>query len=260
MAVKQMKIKVLAADDEYWIRENMKTIIDWEAHSFNFLEPAEDGEYALTVVRKERPDILITDISMPFLCGTDLIKTVCEELPETVCIALSGYSDFEFVRGALVAGAIDYLLKPVSAEDLLGVLEIAVTQLSSHDSLQTDGKTKKCRGGVKEIASQVKDYVDANYAEDISLSSLSKKFHVVDSYLSKMFKDVVGENLMLYISRVRIRRATELIRQGNMRLTEIADLVGYGDYAYFNRVFRKITGMGPREYREIQNTECRKNH
>jgi two-component system response regulator YesN len=256
MAVKQIMIKVLAADDEYWIRENMKTIIDWEAHSFNFLNPAQDGEQALSIVRKERPDILITDISMPFIYGTDLIKVVCEEFPETVCIALSGYSDFEFVRGALVAGAIDYLLKPISAEDLSGVLEIAVAQLSAHDILQANNKTlKKYRGSVKEIVSQVKAYVDVNYAEDISLNSLSKQFHVVDSYLSKMFKDTVGENLMLYISRVRIRRATELIRRGNVSLTEIAGLVGYGDYAYFNRVFRKITGMGPREYKEMQNVD-----
>ena len=242
--------RVLAADDEYWIRENMKTLIDWEANSFNFLEPAEDGENALSIVRSERPDILITDINMPFISGTDLIKIVNEEFPETVCIALSGYSDYDFVRGALVAGAIDYLLKPISANDLIEVLTTAVKHMPADspdiDDAQTSGRQS---GSVKETVMQVKEYIDLNFAEDLSLSMLSKQFHVDDSYLSKMFKSIVGENLMLYISRKRVERATDLISQGKLSLTEIASLVGYGDYAYFNRVFRKITGKSPREYK-----------
>jgi len=245
-------VKVLAADDEYWIRENMKTLVDWEANSFSFLEPAEDGEQALFKVRHERPDILITDINMPFINGTELIKKVCDEFPGTVCIALSGYSDYEFVRGALVAGAIDYLLKPISADNLLTVLATALKHLPSDAAIRDDNQNSvKKSSGVKEIVMQVKDYIDLHFAEDLSLRSLSKQFHVDDSYLSKMFKALVDENLMLYISRKRVERAIELICQGEYNLTEIAGLVGYGDYAYFNRVFRKLTGMGPREYRAV---------
>jgi two-component system response regulator YesN len=248
-----MMIKVLAVDDEYWIRENLKTIINWEANSFHFLEPAEDGEQALAVVYKENPDILITDISMPFMYGTDLIKEVCNQFPKIICIALSGYSEFEFVRGALVAGAIDYLLKPISKEDLLEVLKIAVSQISAQSTEATINRIPSGqRGSVKETVSQIKNHIDMNYSDDLSLSSLSKQFHVVDSYLSKMFKDIVGENLMLYISRVRIEQAVELIRQGRFSLTEISGLVGYDDYAYFNRVFRKITGMSPREFKGVK--------
>ena len=247
--------KVLAADDEYWIRENMKTLIDWEALSCSFLEPAENGEHALSIVREKHPDILITDINMPFINGTDLIKKVCEEFPGTVCIALSGYSDYEFVRGALLAGAIDYLLKPISADDLLEVLTTAKTQMPEESTEKDKSQiTGRQSGGVKETVMHVKEFIDINFAEDLSLSSLSKQFHVDDSYLSKMFKQITGENLMLYISRKRVEHATELINRGDLSLTEIASLVGYGDYAYFNRVFRKITGKSPREYK-FENTD-----
>jgi len=244
MTVNRNLIKVLIADDEYWIRENMRTLIDWSDHSFSFLEPAEDGEQALAEIRRERPNILITDISMPFLSGAELIKTVNDEFPDTVCIVLSGYSEYEFVRDAMVAGAIDYLLKPLNANDLLNVLAKAVDRLTSL------GVIRRRSGSVRETVTQVKEYIDANCTDDLSLRSLSKQFHVDDSYLSKMFKHIVGENLMIYISRKRVDRAIELIRQGNLSLTEIAGVVGYGDYAYFNRVFRKITGKGPREYKE----------
>lgn len=119
---------VLVADDEYWIRENLRNAIDWEAHSFHFMEPAEDGEQALERVRAEAPDILISDISMPFLSGAELIELVRKEAPGTVCVALSGYSDYNFVRAAMVAGALDYLLKPITVSDLLAVLAKAVSQ------------------------------------------------------------------------------------------------------------------------------------
>ena len=237
-------IKVLIVDDEYWIRENMRTIIDWRAHSYHFMEPAVDGEQALAVIRNECPNILITDICMPFLSGADLIKIVHEEFPDTVCIALSGYSEYEFVRESMVAGAIDYILKPLSADDLLNVLSKAV------DWLVSQGVIRRRSGSVRELVTQVIEYIDANYTNELSLRLLSNQFHVNDSYLSKMFKQVVGENLMMYISRKRITRAIELMNQGNLNLTEIANLVGYSDYAYFNRVFRKISGKGPREFKQ----------
>jgi len=239
-------IKVLIADDEYWIRENMKTVIDWRAHSFDFMEPSEDGEQALADVRRECPNILITDVCMPFLSGVELIKAVRAEFPDMVCIALSGYSEYEYVRDAMVAGAIDYLLKPLSADDLLDVLSKAVDWLTSH------GVIKIRSGSVREIVKQVKEYIDTNFVTELSLRSLSKQFHVNDSYLSKMFKQELGENLMQYISKRRITRATELIRQGNLSLIEISSLVGYDDYTYFNRVFRKLNGVSPREFKEMQ--------
>ena len=102
---------------------------------------------------------------------------------------------------------------------------------------------------IKETVETIKNYISENYFEELSLASLAKQFLVDRSYLSKAFKNETGENLMLYIAKKRIEKSIELIKEGSLNLTDISSLVGYDDYAYFNRVFRKITGKSPREYK-----------
>jgi YesN/AraC family two-component response regulator len=530
------RFRILVADDEYWIRQNLKTVLDWDAHSFEFLEPAEDGEQALEKIRSEHPDIVITDINMPFISGIELIKIILTENSSVVFIALSGYGDYEYVRAALVAGAIDYLLKPVSEGDLLSVLNRAMEQIlktrlqireqreikeklqivtgavidrelsqvihqandadlqtqlqgrlaeyelgfsgftmvvfrtaafsrilrnrndiimeqmileikkkitshaegskylvvhntykinefvmitdmnrlklehvckrlvlslqeitglpvksviSSHHVAFSDlrnaynetttilfsqpynangmalysGNVDRCgfekqitteqekqlrfavangnrsiferilreeirlfqhieqdwtyaevrqaldriswllrdinpidnaqllildnlaelllaavegfdieeiRGileqmadeifgapsspkqseGIRKAVIHVKEFIDQNYSEDLWLTGLSKKFNIESTYLSKTFKNITGENMMLYISRTRVEKAKTLLHKKELNITDIALLVGYDDYSYFSRVFKKITGLSPREYRE----------
>ena len=96
---------------------------------------------------------------------------------------------------------------------------------------------------------QVAQYIQENYHETFSLSQLAKRFLVESSYLSKAFRQQMGENLMVYIARQKIEKAKEYIQQGNITLTEISFLVGYDDYNYFSRVFKKMTGISPREYK-----------
>ena len=91
--------------------------------------------------------------------------------------------------------------------------------------------------------------MDENYFEELTLSALSKRFHVGHSYFSRMFRKEMGETLMSYISKVRVEKAKALIRQGMGNLTEVAFLVGYSDYTYFSRVFRKVAGVSPSDYR-----------
>jgi len=99
------------------------------------------------------------------------------------------------------------------------------------------------------VARRAQRYVDEHYFEDVSLTSVAAAFRVDRAYLSKAFKQVTGCNIMLAIAKKRIEKAQEYIRQRDLSLTDIADLVGYGEYAYFNRVFRKIAGTSPSEYK-----------
>lgn len=117
--------KVLIVDDEFWVRENLRSMLASENLPLLLLEPAENGEDALRIMENERPDILITDITMPFLDGNGLIKAARKRFPRMPTIVLSGYTDFAYVREALLNGAIDYLLKPVSRSALLAVLDKA---------------------------------------------------------------------------------------------------------------------------------------
>jgi len=123
--------KLLIADDEPWVIENLRGLVDWESLGVELLSPAEDGEDALGKLEAERPDILITDINMPFMNGNELIRIAKERRPGLQAIVLSGYSDFGFVRDALLHGAVDYLLKPVTKNALVDVLDKALAALAS---------------------------------------------------------------------------------------------------------------------------------
>ena len=107
-------LKVFLVEDECVVREGLRECIDWARYGFEFCVDAPDGELALPQIRKLRPDILITDIKMPFMDGLALSKLVCAELPETKIILISGHNDFEFAQEAIEIGVEQYLLKPVT--------------------------------------------------------------------------------------------------------------------------------------------------
>ncbi len=112
-------LKVFLAEDEFIIREGIKNNIDWQAHGYEFCGEASDGELAFPLIQKTKPDILITDIKMPFMDGLALSRLVKKELPETEIIILSGYEEFDYAKEAIHIGVARYLLKPINGEALL---------------------------------------------------------------------------------------------------------------------------------------------
>ncbi|MBR2274952.1 MAG: helix-turn-helix domain-containing protein, partial [Lachnospiraceae bacterium] len=104
--------------------------------------------------------------------------------------------------------------------------------------------------GTKDTITDVVNYIDEHFSEELSLVLLSERFHIESTYLSKLFKKETGENVMNYIAGKRIERAKILIGEGELAINEIAFLVGYSDYNYFNKVFKKLTGLSPRDYKE----------
>lgn len=116
-------IKVFLVEDEKLIREGIKNSIQWEKEGYEFVGEAGDGELALPMILKEKPDILITDIRMPFMDGLELSKLVRQELPEVKILILSGYDEFEYAKEAIKIGVVEYLLKPISSVKLLETLK-----------------------------------------------------------------------------------------------------------------------------------------
>lgn len=116
-------IKVFLVEDELVIRRGIKNSIEWEKAGYVFVGEAGDGELAYPMILKEKPDILITDIRMPFLDGLELCKLVKKELPDIKILILSGYDEFDYAKEAIRLGVTEYLLKPVSSAKLMEVLE-----------------------------------------------------------------------------------------------------------------------------------------
>ena len=158
-------LKVLLVEDEFVVREGIKKI-DWEAHGYEFCGEASDGELALPLIRKTLPDIVITDIKMPFMDGLELTRQIRREFPDMEIIILSGYEEFEYARDAISLGVSKYLSKPIGATELIREL----------DDLKETIEQKKLE---REMMLQ--------YQKDISedVSSMRRAF----------FKDLVSGNL-----------------------------------------------------------------
>ena len=116
------EIKVFLVEDEMVIRRGIKNSIDWEKEGYIFCGEASDGELAYPMIIKEKPDILITDIRMPFMDGLELCKLVKKELPNIEILILSGYDEFDYAKEAIRLGVTEYLLKPISSGKLLEAL------------------------------------------------------------------------------------------------------------------------------------------
>lgn len=112
-------LKIFLVEDEIVMREGIKNNIQWEKEGFEFVGEASDGELAYPMICKLCPDIIITDIRMPFMDGLELSRLVKKELPGVSIIILSGYDEFEYAKEAIKIGVTEYLVKPVSSAKLL---------------------------------------------------------------------------------------------------------------------------------------------
>ena len=116
-------IRVFLVEDEIVIRNGIKNSIEWEKEGYSFVGEASDGELAYPMILAEKPDILITDIRMPFMDGLELSRLVKQELPDIKILILSGYDEFEYAKEAIRIGVTEYLLKPISSAKLLETLQ-----------------------------------------------------------------------------------------------------------------------------------------
>ncbi|MBS1485175.1 MAG: response regulator, partial [Clostridium sp.] len=123
--------KVLIADDEYWTREKLCSMIDWSRYSLCCMEPAADGEEVLRRIETDEPDILITDINMPFMNGVELLEIIHDKYPDIITFVVSGYDDFRYVKDTFMAGSINYLVKPITRIDLVNALSRALEIIST---------------------------------------------------------------------------------------------------------------------------------
>jgi two-component system, response regulator YesN len=143
-----MAYKVFFVEDEVVTREGIRDNVDWNSSGFEFCGEAADGEMALSLLRAAQPDVLITDIKMPFMDGLQLSKIVRERMPWVKIIILSGHDEFEYAQKAINLGITDYLLKPVTVQKLQNALQKLAEQLD---------KEKKEQDNLKKLQEQVEE-------------------------------------------------------------------------------------------------------
>jgi two-component system response regulator YesN len=130
--------KVFLVDDEIVIREGIRDNVKWQNTSFIFSGDAPDGEMALPLIQETKPDILITDIKMPFMDGLELSKIVRKTMPWIKVIILSGHDEFQYAREAIKIGVTEYLLKPITSADLIESLDRVALQIEKEKKERED--------------------------------------------------------------------------------------------------------------------------
>ncbi len=236
-------------DDEKFIRESIISF-EWETIDVQPVGCFDSGKSVLLYIAEHPVDVVLTDICMPGMDGVTLIHKIKEINKNIAIVCISGYSDYEYLRACLKAGANDYLLKPIDKEELFETVRNVLmgrTGVKDEDDFQEEQKDEQ--KAYHHYINIVLKYIEENYAGQVSLEKAAEEVHLNPVYLSYLFKKITNKNFSEYLNEVRLRKAEELLKDSIFKIGEISEMVGYKESRYFSSLFKRRTGMSPNEYR-----------
>jgi len=249
-------MKVLIVEDEAWARDTLRSLLPQVDPTLQIIGEADDGRRGLAHIMRLRPDLVLTDIRMARMSGLEMIRSVQENgITGIRFVVISAYTDFELMRDAIRLGVSDYLMKPITRENLAGVL---LPLLSGAGQAAEQGKTPLPGGAgsgeevldetaCHPVVRRALEMIRQRYHEHLSLDTLSKTLRVTPEYFSYLFHRNMNINFSAYLRAFRIERAKKLLDDGE-KIYKVAAMVGYNDSKYFCRVFREVTGVSPTQY------------
>lgn len=243
--------RIVLCEDEPLLLEALHRKIEKSGQPFIMAYGAQNGREALDFLSARPTDLLITDIRMPVMDGMALLHAVTERELCSLSILLSGFSEFEYARSALRLGAFDYLLKPVSQEELNHTLSRARAHLDARRDAELNALKDPADARIDEALMIMRMYIKRHAFEEISLSALSERMNYSAAHLTRLFARKYGEPPQRYQTSLRINEAKRLlIGLKSLSVRQIGEHVGYPDQGYFSRIFRQSTGLSPQQYRE----------
>ena len=241
--------KILLVEDEDLIRRGLKFNMNWVSVGCVVAGEAASGEEGLEKIEGLHPDIVITDIRMQNMNGLEMLRRGLE-LYSFHAIILTGYSEFEYAQQAIHLGVTEYILKPIDFDELKTCILRIVNprQPKSQLPVDTNGPVTQLpdfRKIQNKYAKRMLQFIQDHYAEHILLTDLSQELNVSCTHLNAKFKAETGYTFHDFLNYYRINRAMELQKIGEFKLYEIAEKVGFSDYKYFNKVYKKYVGFSP---------------
>ncbi|MCP4535965.1 MAG: substrate-binding domain-containing protein [Chloroflexi bacterium] len=231
---------ILIVDDEPGILEMHARVVQASSPSCRVLE-ARNGREALTVMRRERPDLVLLDLMMPELDGFGVLEAMRDEeiIHNIPVIVLTSQVLTEEDMARLNRGVTAVLGKGIfTVEETLSHIEEALA------------RNRKLGTQAQRLVRKAMAYIHIHYAEPISRQDIARHVSVSNSYLSRCFRQEMGVSLTAYLNRYRVNQAKVLLAKGEMNVTEVAMAVGFSDSAYFSQVFRRQVGIPPSAYRD----------
>ncbi|MRN55958.1 response regulator transcription factor [Paenibacillus monticola] len=247
-------IKVMIADDEEVIRRGLAKItsrMDLEVEVIGSYGNGQEAWEHLAKLGPEDIDLLITDIKMPRMDGFKLIEQVRGSMKNVSIAVLSGFSEFEYARRAIRHGVLDYLLKPIDKTQLYELLKRVDEEKKKPPEPEREQIViQAAEGGEHYVVEQTKIILEKEYGQNFELERLADTVGMNASYISRLFKFKTGQTITDYLIGIRIAKAKELLtEQPDLKNYEIAEKVGYSDPVYFNKLFKKMCGMTPKDYK-----------
>jgi len=238
-------MRLLIAEDEEKIRNSIENHIRSNTSCFDEIITASNGQMAIDLIIQLRPQIMLLDIQMPVKDGLAVMREATQAgiCPRTVI--LSGHGEFAYAQQALRLGAVDYLLKPCRASEILQRLE----DLARQEFLESAGAREAQEAQGNAMVRQAIAYMERHYPENISLSIVAEAIGISPNYLSTLFTRTEQGGFVDQLNKIRIDRALNYFQDGGIKTYEVAYKVGFRDEKYFSIVFKKLVGMSPSEYR-----------
>jgi len=262
----QTMYRLMIVEDEMIERMVLKKMLQKKFGEDCMIYEARNGIEAVELFRKEDIQIIILDIGMPGMNGIQAAEIMRKENSRCCLIFLTAYDRFDYAKKAISIRAMEYILKPYSQKEVISVVEEAlrVTDdwnghgIKAIQTIQNEAEEQKelmeeetdlNSSRLSVMASMVMEYIKSNFMNEISMSETARAIGYSEPYFCKMFKQQFGQSFTSYLAEYRVGEAKKMLEQPNVNVKEIGVRVGYTDNNYFTKVFKRLEGLNPSEYR-----------
>lgn len=257
--------RVLIVEDEPLMRQYLTENLSLLHVGFSVADTARDGNAALSLLKENEYDLIITDIRMPGMDGLTLVEQIRAAGNPVSVIILSGYDEFDYARTALRYGVSEYLLKPLNDNELkdtlnrLGALierrrgEARIPGDLTPENISRFVASCFCETSAEQtqLVERAVRYITTHFAEPIAQSDVAGALGVTPAYLSSVFHEEKGESYSKFLTRLRMTQAALLLKSNpTLTLQHVAEQTGYASDKHFIGVFKKYFGTTPNEYRQ----------
>lgn len=241
---------ILIVEDERWVRTALRKTIEKTGLPFKVVNELTNGVEAADWLSHNEVDLVLTDIRMPVMDGLALIEEIQRLKHITRVIIVSGHDDFTYAQQAIRLGAFDYMLKPVETESMAACLHKWLEEQERGSASKTENHSLD----LNEISpiERVIRHIDSLSVPDLTMTEAAAMVHLNSSYFSKLFKQQTNTNFTDYMTERKMKEAARLLEKTSLRISEIAERLGYSDLAYFSNTFKKAVKLTPSEYRKMK--------